>query len=70
MTSQLDQAQEFEERDRQTALARVHKRLSVVHSDWLICVDCGEDIPKARREAVPGTKFCIECANFRERKHG
>lgn len=26
-----------------------------------ICLDCGDDIPKARREAVPGCTFCITC---------
>jgi len=70
MSSQFDQAQVFEERDRQTALARVCKKVSVVHDHWLICVDCEEDIPKARREAVPGTTMCIDCANSREKKHG
>lgn len=25
------------------------------------CKDCGEEIPEARRQAVPGVKFCIEC---------
>lgn len=38
------------------------------------CEECGEDIPKARREAVPGVQFCIYCqtklekirANYRQ----
>ena len=25
------------------------------------CRECGENIPQARRNAVPGVKFCIEC---------
>ncbi len=25
------------------------------------CLECGEEIPKARREAVPGVKICIDC---------
>ena len=25
------------------------------------CDDCGEEIPHARREAMPGCKFCIAC---------
>ncbi len=25
------------------------------------CEECGESIPKARREAVPGVRYCIVC---------
>ncbi len=25
------------------------------------CVDCGEDIPEARRNAIPGVQRCISC---------
>ena len=25
------------------------------------CEECGEAIPEARRQAVPGVKLCIEC---------
>ena len=25
------------------------------------CEDCGEEIPKARRKAVPGVRRCIAC---------
>lgn len=28
---------------------------------------CGEPIPQARREAVPGVQFCAECQAHRER---
>lgn len=30
------------------------------------CTDCGEPIPKARREVMPGTTHCVECQS---RKH-
>ncbi|MBZ9576760.1 TraR/DksA family transcriptional regulator [Modicisalibacter sp. MOD 31.J] len=30
------------------------------------CVDCGEEIPAARREAAPGAHTCIECQGIRE----
>lgn len=33
----------------------------------LIC-DCGEPIGDARRAAVPGTRLCIGCATFFERR--
>ncbi len=25
------------------------------------CIECGEDIPEARRQAVPGVQLCIRC---------
>lgn len=25
------------------------------------CAECGETIPQARREALPGVRYCIEC---------
>ena len=25
------------------------------------CAECGEDIPEARRKAVPGVRLCVEC---------
>ena len=25
------------------------------------CEDCGEDIPQARREALPGVRRCVQC---------
>ena len=31
------------------------------------CVECGEPIPEARRNAVPGVTMCIECANLSEK---
>jgi len=33
----------------------------------LVC-DCGEEIGTARRAAVPGTRLCIGCATFFERR--
>lgn len=30
------------------------------------CVECGEPIPPARRQAVPGVKLCIDCAAERQ----
>lgn len=30
------------------------------------CVDCGELIPDARRQAVPGCQRCADCKGFSE----
>jgi phage/conjugal plasmid C-4 type zinc finger TraR family protein len=32
------------------------------------CEDCGEEIPQARREAVPGVKRCIACQNIIDKR--
>lgn len=35
-------------------------------ADW--CDSCGNEIPEARRKAVPGVTLCIECAREVERR--
>lgn len=32
------------------------------------CIDCGDDIPVARQEAVPGVQHCVICQTINERK--
>lgn len=34
------------------------------------CDECGEPIPTARRDAVPGCSLCIDCAEELEREAG
>ena len=46
----------------QQQLAEQRKRPSAE-----FCEECGEDIPKARRELVPGVQFCIHCQTRLER---
>jgi len=33
------------------------------------CAECDEEIPSARREAIPGVKLCIDCAQDRDSAH-
>ena len=33
------------------------------------CEECDEPIPQARREAVPGVKFCIKCQSERDEQN-
>ena len=30
------------------------------------CADCGNEIPAARREAVPGVRLCLNCQSARD----
>jgi len=32
------------------------------------CQKCGEDIPEARRNAIPGVKLCVECQSERDKR--
>ncbi len=32
------------------------------------CEECGTDIPKARRQAVPGVRLCISCQETSDKK--
>lgn len=49
------------------AVRRVRSRLpegaSLTH-----CEECGADIPKARREALPGVRLCIGCQTERDKE--
>ncbi|WP_278877882.1 DksA/TraR family C4-type zinc finger protein, partial [Paracoccus yeei] len=31
------------------------------------CDECGEPIPEARRQAIPGVRLCVECQSGRDR---
>ncbi|MCL1050384.1 TraR/DksA C4-type zinc finger protein [Shewanella abyssi] len=32
------------------------------------CIECGDDISQARRNAVPGVERCIDCQTLSEKK--
>ncbi len=32
-----------------------------------VCIECGEDIPEARRQALPGVRTCVACQSERDR---
>lgn len=37
-------------------------------SDAIECIDCGDDIPPARKIAIPSTERCTECAEVFEKR--
>jgi phage/conjugal plasmid C-4 type zinc finger TraR family protein len=47
----------------QRARSRLPQGRSLSH-----CEECGEGIPQARREAVPGVRFCISCQDRLDRE--
>ena len=47
-------------------LARLKARKVPVGDSLTHCAECEEQIPEARRIAIPGVKICIECAQDRD----
>ena len=51
-----------------SGVAAVREKLQGQGSDE--CLECGVDIPEARRRAAPWATCCIDCASLKERRHG
>ncbi|MBE0454334.1 DksA/TraR family C4-type zinc finger protein [Roseovarius autotrophicus] len=43
-------------------LERLRARRTPQGESLAHCADCGEPIPEARRQAIPGVKLCLDCA--------
>ncbi len=68
----IELAEERIEKERAIGIAGVQAAARRQHTyqdgvEVLVC-SCGEMIPEARRRAVPGTRLCIDCATFAERR--
>jgi phage/conjugal plasmid C-4 type zinc finger TraR family protein len=52
----------------ESEIARVRSRLA--KTDGLTeCEECGEEIPVARRRAVPGVRRCVQCQAEADQEH-
>ena len=47
-------------------LARMKARRGPIGESLTHCAECEEEIPQARREAIPGVKLCIDCQKERD----
>ncbi len=65
MTDTIDQAQAFDQMHRDHALNRRMTRPQVSREH---CIDCNEQIPAARRAALPAAERCTFCQGELERK--
>lgn len=54
-------AEELRFRDIQARAISMTLRLQAARGEEIHCCDCGEEIPIARRRAVPGVRRCITC---------
>lgn len=41
---------------------RIKSRVRYIGVSAKTCVECDEEIPEARRVALPGIKTCVDCA--------
>lgn len=65
MTDIFDRATEVEEATREDALDRQRRRSGLsgktADDSAIVCSECEEPIPDARRQAVPGVQTCVDC---------
>ena len=47
-------------------LARLKARRAPMGESLKYCAECEEEIPPARRQAIPGVKLCIDCQQERD----
>lgn len=60
-----DQIDSTVEDELQRARARLPSGESLVH-----CEVCDEEIPEARRRALPGVRLCVHCQSERDKTSG
>lgn len=61
----FDLADQMAEAERSSAIFAAQRALSGAGA--LDCIDCGLEIPEARRKATPSAKRCIVCQTCVER---
>ena len=76
MTDDIDRAQEREAQMLADALRDQARRsglagkTSADSAEYCQARGCGEEIPDARRQKVPGVQFCVACQARREKRKG
>ncbi len=58
---QVDHAQQLEQEHLQRALSTL-KGSSSKRPSATKCIDCNDQIPDGRRQAIPGVQKCVNCA--------
>ncbi|MBG6817907.1 TraR/DksA family transcriptional regulator [Pseudomonas aeruginosa] len=70
MADCVDIANDYAERE---LAERLNARVQYIHylgEGLADCEDCGEEIPVARRELVPGVRKCLSCQEYLEEING
>jgi phage/conjugal plasmid C-4 type zinc finger TraR family protein len=65
----IDRAQTYQEKAISAAIEDHQRRAAEIQSteDNTHCARCGDEIPAARRKAVPGCRLCVGCQQEAER---
>lgn len=64
-----DEAQVYEQHFLARAMARFQAAgAGSGTASALLCVDCDDEIPAARRAAIPGVRRCVHCQSSAERR--
>lgn len=66
MSDVVDRANDEAAFDVAIALANRPQPSNAISLEW--CEDCGNEIPEARRIALPGVERCVDCAREQEKK--
>lgn len=68
MVDQFDRAQELDAYYRDQAIELHRKRMEAAGDSLTHCLECGDEIPEARRTILPGVTHCVNCAAKREQQ--
>ncbi|MBP2195251.1 TraR/DksA C4-type zinc finger protein [Pantoea cypripedii] len=66
MADSMDRVQQRVQEELARNLANATHRPS--GASEFFCLSCGEEIPEARRRALPGVSVCVMCKEFSEFK--
>jgi RNA polymerase-binding transcription factor DksA len=66
MADEIDLANDLIDSEVSRALSKIRQSASLETQGSEFCLECGEDIPKARQEL--GFKLCVPCASESERR--
>lgn len=70
MTDIYDRATQAEENARSDALDKQSRRAGLSgktpEDSAIVCSECGDTIPEARRLALPGVQTCVDCQTLLE----
>lgn len=62
----IERAQEFEQRQRDAAVARIQTSLAGLGEEF--CIGCGDRIEDERRMVLPSARRCVDCQTKVERR--
>ncbi|MBD1584922.1 TraR/DksA C4-type zinc finger protein [Pseudoalteromonas sp. S16_S37] len=62
----VDDAQRIAEQDLERALNKNKAHFLGQDVDFMHCLECEVEIPKARRDAIHSCKYCVDCQELQE----